>query len=226
MTGLVFAIALSISPPVEGMTDRDRAALGAALWGEAGVRAPSDWGPISWALARRRQRYPDRSFAWLVRHYSAPMMPRLASRSRMRAARATGDAREIRDIRHRRFFQALTWAGAFPATAYRRAFPGASVTTGRRVWDRIRAFVVLWSLGLVPDRCPEAEHWDQRGRPVRPGMIRVRCPGTRNLFYRYRSRRSDRSLTRTDQISLTGPPGSPPIYPPWTQGGAEGGPKG
>lgn len=172
-------------------TPEARTALAACLWGEAQVNR-NDWPIIAWALLRRWRAYQDmgrpRSFAWVVRAYSAPVKPRLASEARMREARAAGNQNEIRLIHKRRFVQALRIGIPVPRRELRRIAPGVNPKVSDRMWAEIGTFVEAWGRGEIADSCPAAEHWDHPGAVARAGMVRVRCGRTRNIYYRWTRR--------------------------------------
>lgn len=153
-----------------------RLALAKALWGEAGINACRDWDVIPWALLRRWQRVRARgnrvSFEGLVTGYSAALDPRLATPAREVMARSAGDVVEVRRVFRRRDLQALRWNSRLPSPVLRAG------------WEALKTHVTRWGQGLVPDVCPDAEHWDMHGTQAPRWAEPVDCGETRNVFFR------------------------------------------
>ena len=166
-----------------------RRVLAQAVLGEAGPRRSPDWALIPWVLLRRwrdlRRNQPAKAltFAEMVRAYSCPVKPSLASKSRWRWARRRGDTQELRRIRRRRFFQALEFDSNVREVMDTHGVrdDGDLLASG---WMAIASTIDQWSLGAVPNPCPRARHWDMKAAP-KPGKTRV-CTWlpTRNAFYR------------------------------------------
>lgn len=149
-----------------------------------------DWAVIPWVLLRRWEQTDSNprkrpSFAKLIRRYSSPLKRHLATRQRELAAIKRGDMREVRQIQRRRFLQGLRLDGANLNRLHKRLTGRNAPAAFHHGWASIRDAVDSWGMGLVPDECPTAQHWDMPGASVSKRLAST-CSGTRNIFYTWR----------------------------------------
>ncbi len=195
-----------------------RTVLAQALMGEAGIRGtyayanrrlvtcrhrdagecfPNlDWKLIPWVLLKRwedvRASGSLISFVGMVRAYSSPVRPSLATERRLNRAQRDGDTREVGQIMKRRFFQALTFDGSNLVQLRSEYGRTSRLDVDQRGWTEITGIVNAWGRGEIPNPCEEARHWDSQGA-IPTGMIRV-ClhVETLNAFHAVPRRRSRR----------------------------------
>ncbi len=158
---LLVAVSASAAPPIPASQWTPEAHL---LLARAQV-AEADWSTrdhdaIAWVLARRWAMRPRRSFAALIRQYSAPMRgtPRTARQRWVRSLRLDGQ-------------QPQWWPRS------------ARWSRSRGEWSRVLGRACEWAAGNVPDPSGgSAWHWGGIGDPPLRGHP-VLGLNTRNTFY-------------------------------------------
>lgn len=173
--------------------------LAQSLWGEAGIcpnitttfrgrvvacdheggpgaLPNTDWRLIPWVLLSRWDtlRSTGITFVDLIRAYSSPVRPALASDEILATARASGDQGLVSRILRRRALQSRRFDGSNVPPQYLSR------------WLQITAVVESWGQGEIPNPCPAARHWDRRG--VFPRNMTQVCEGipTLNAFWTVR----------------------------------------
>lgn len=146
-----------------------------------------DWRLIPWVLLKRwedvRANGSRITFAGMVRAYSAPVRPRLASAERLASARLEGNTSEVSQILRRQWLQSIRFDGSNLGRLrrrYRRREPAEVVEGG---WSEITSIVEAWGRGEIENPCENARHWDGLSATPRVQMVRIDCGNTLNAFW-------------------------------------------
>jgi len=165
--------------PADQWSDENRLWLARSLIGEVGWRRPEEQAAVAWVYATRA-RSSSKGFGWMLRRYSA-------------AIRAPGLKRQ-------------PWIGEIMDHRRPLSWPRGPRWTGLhdRAWLDVVELVDGFEAGLVPNPCPEANHYggpidDHRARKAR--WVRVcRDKRFRNRFFDSRRLTGGRVKSSTQEL--------------------------
>lgn len=163
---------------------------------EAGFHSRDDHAAIAYVLSRRlrmRQRtWPGASFVDVTREYMAGMGVNLRKMTRRtyyirRLPYAMPSTHHPLSL----VLDEQGWAGVIANVPQPKMWPESKAMPWSRYimhWEQVLQFTKLWSMGGVPDKCPDAVHWGvptgiDRQRAVDAGWKVEDCGNTKNIFY-------------------------------------------